>query len=64
MTEEQIVRHINDRPDSIEIGTPSKGGTIKVYFNAAAGFEETKKLIDQALAARIYTKGEIEKAGV
>ena len=24
-----------ERPDSIEIGSPSKGGTLKVYFDAA-----------------------------
>jgi hypothetical protein len=24
-----------DRPDSIEMGTPSKGGTLKVYFDAS-----------------------------
>jgi hypothetical protein len=28
---EQITRQINDNPDSLEIGTPSKGGAIKIY---------------------------------
>jgi hypothetical protein len=34
-------RHVNDNPDSLEIGTPSKGGAIKVYgnFEDADAFE-------------------------
>jgi hypothetical protein len=28
-----IHRKIDDYPDSIEIGTPSKAGTVKVYLN-------------------------------
>ena len=37
---------INENPDSLEIGTPSKGGAIKVYgdFNKPEEFE--KKLIN------------------
>jgi hypothetical protein len=31
--------HTTDRPDSIEIGTPSKGGTLKVYFDASRPVE-------------------------
>ena len=33
MVEEQTHRHIQDNPDSLEIGTPSKGGAIKIYGN-------------------------------
>lgn len=54
MSEEQITRHINDRPDSIEIGTPAKGGAVKIYFNAKAPEAETNALIDAAFAARTY----------
>ncbi len=54
MAEETIHRHVNDRPDSIEIGTPSKGGAVKIYFNAMAPEEETRRLIDAALRARSY----------
>ena len=57
MTEEQIHRHVNDRPDSITIGTPSKGGEVKIYFNAKAPDTETNALIDAALAARKYAQG-------
>jgi hypothetical protein len=31
--------HSGDRPDSIEMGTPSKGGTLKVYFDASRPVE-------------------------
>jgi len=57
MSEEQVVRHIHEnkenRPDSITIGTPSKGGEVKVYFNAARP-EEINALIDAAFTARAY----------
>jgi hypothetical protein len=58
--EEQVHRHINDRPDSIEIGSPSKGGVVKVYFNAAADVQEIKNLIDQAFNARKYAQGKYD----
>lgn len=59
MAEEQIVRHIHEnkdsRPDSIEIGSPSKGGAIKIYFNAD---DPTRacELIDNAMVIRGYTR--------
>ena len=49
--EEQIHKHINDRPDSITIGTPSKGGELKVYFNAKDPIE-TNALLDRAFTIR------------
>ena len=54
MTEE-TVRHIheNNRPDSLTMGAPSKGGEVKIYFNAARP-EEINSLIDTAFAARAY----------
>jgi hypothetical protein len=60
MTEE-IVRHVHEnkenRPDSITIGTPSKGGELKVYFNATAPMEEIRLLVDRAIAVRAYASG-------
>ena len=54
---EDTVRHIHEnkenRPDSITIGTPSKGGEVKIYFNAAKP-EEINALIDAAMVARSY----------
>ncbi|MCK9602981.1 MAG: hypothetical protein M0R66_01160 [Candidatus Omnitrophica bacterium] len=38
-------------PDSIEIGSPSKGGVIKVYGNYARA-DEFKKKIEAAAALR------------
>lgn len=37
--------HISEDPDSIEVGTPGKGGCIKVYgnFRDPAGFREKIK---------------------
>ena len=49
---EVVTKHVNDRPDSIEIGTPAKGGAVKIYFNAKAPEEETNALIDAAFKAR------------
>lgn len=55
---EDTIRHIHEnkenRPDSITIGTPSKGGEIKVYFNATSKPEEINALIDAAMTARSY----------
>ena len=42
-----VYEHKQDRPDSIEIGTPGKGGTLKFYFNAARP-EETEELLKHA----------------
>lgn len=57
MTEEQVVRHIQEnkdaRPDSIEIGSASKGGVLKVYFNANDP-EKACELVDHAIVVRSY----------
>jgi hypothetical protein len=56
---EDTVRHIHEnkesRPDSLEIGSASKGGVVKVYFNAYNQTEDQiKALIDMAFVARAY----------
>jgi len=55
--EEQIVRHIHEdkdaRPDSITIGTPSKGGEVKIYFNSDNP-ERATELVDNAFVIRSY----------
>ena len=51
--EEQIHRNVNDNPDSIEIGTPAKGGALKVYGSALTP-EDFKKKIDNMMALREY----------
>jgi hypothetical protein len=50
---ESIQKIITENPDSIEIGTPSKGGAIKVYGNFN-DLEAFKAKIDAAKAAREY----------
>jgi hypothetical protein len=59
----QLHKHINDRPDSIEIGTPTKGGAVKVYFNAAAAGPEIERLIDNAFIARAYAQKKYQEQG-
>jgi hypothetical protein len=60
--------HSADRPDSIEIGTPSKGGTLKVYFDASKP-AEADLLIAQAVkihqtAAALFADSGIAKKEV
>jgi len=38
-------------PDSVEIGRASKGGVLKIYFNAS-DLSEAQKRIDNAVQAR------------
>ena len=47
---EQVVVNETGWPDSIEIGSPSKGGILKAYFNAGRP-EETKERIANAHVA-------------
>jgi len=49
--------------DSIEIGTPSKGGAVKVYGNFDE-MENFKKKIDNAIKVRTYFSTELEKSQV
>ena len=55
--EEQIVRHIHEnedsRPDSLEIGSASKGGVIKIYFNAD-DLDKARELVDHAFVIKGY----------
>ena len=61
MNEEQVVinKFVNDASDSLEIGTPAKGGAIKVYgnFNEVVAF---KTKIANAIDVRNYAN---EKLG-
>jgi hypothetical protein len=51
--EETMQKIVTENPDSIEIGTPSKGGVIKVYGNFSEK-EVFKSKIDNALELRSY----------
>lgn len=48
----------NQRKDSITIGSASKGGEIKVYFDAG-NMEEAKERIDKAMEVRSYAQGKM-----
>ena len=56
---ESIQRIVNDNADSLEIGTPSKGGAVKVYGSFARPVE-FKQRIDRALEARAYAAMRME----
>ena len=47
------IQEAEERKDSIEMGSPGKGGAVKVYFNSA-DLEDAKKRIDNSLEARKY----------
>ncbi len=56
------VLDIEGRKDSIEIGTPSGTGKLKIYFDAGNP-EETEGLIEKAVKALEYARkkhGELE----
>lgn len=55
---ESIQKTINENPDSIEIGTPSKGGAIKIYGNFD-NLEAFKEKIDKAKIAREYAQANL-----
>ena len=52
------MNHVNENSDSIEIGTPGKGGAIKVYFDSNKP-KEAKARIDNALEVRNYANAKI-----
>lgn len=56
MENETICIKRTERPDSIEIGVPSRGGAVKVYFNADDTMDRTKARIDNAKTARDYAQ--------
>lgn len=62
--EEQIIRHIHSQEtpsyqDSISIGTPGRGGELKVYFNSS-DMDGAIKRIDNAIELMKKTKQKME----
>lgn len=41
---EDTHRHINENQDSIELGTPARGGVIKIYGDASKPIEFAEKI--------------------
>jgi len=62
MDKTDTVVHINENADSIEIGTPGKGGAIKVYFNSDK-IDEAKVKIDNAAEVRAYAQTKLNIGG-
>ena len=56
--EESIHKSITENPDSIEIGTPAKGGAVKIYGNFADE-EAFKKKIDAAKEVKKYAEANL-----
>jgi hypothetical protein len=55
MTEQTHIINRTHRPDSIELGTPGKGGVLKVYFDAS-NYDEAQELIENATKILAYAK--------
>jgi hypothetical protein len=55
-----ISRQINDNPDSLEIGTPAKGGAIKIYGNYDDP-ESFKDKVDKAISVRLHAQTALEE---
>lgn len=49
---------INENPDSLEIGTPAKGGAIKIYGNFD-NKEAFKSKVDKAIEVREYANSKL-----
>jgi hypothetical protein len=52
-------KSLNDAADSLEIGTPSKGGVVKIYGNFSDP-EAFKKKIEQAKEVRLFAQQKFE----
>lgn len=62
---DETIHHIHEnkesRPDSIEIGSPSRGGVLKVYVNLLTMSDaEVREIINRGLRARTYAAGGIQ----
>jgi hypothetical protein len=40
----EIVSHVTVRADSLEIGTPSRGGSLKIFFDAGDPIESERRI--------------------
>ena len=55
---ERVNKVIKENPDSLEVGTPAKGGAIKVYGDFSKP-DEFQKKIDDAVRVREYAQAKI-----
>ena len=61
MTEEIIHRHLDNQKDSVEIGTPGKGGAVKVYGDFSNP-EDFMHRIDNAFMVRSFAQRRAEES--
>ena len=54
---EAITKNINENPDSLEIGTPSKGGAVKIYGDFLNPIEFETKITNAKI---IRAKAQVE----
>lgn len=40
----ETISHVTVRPDSLELGTPSKGGAIKIYFDSGDPVDSERRI--------------------
>jgi hypothetical protein len=59
MTEQTIILNRTARPDSIEIGTPGKGGVLKVYFDASNP-AEMMEIIENAKRGLLFANTPVD----
>jgi len=61
MENEELIKLLKnlDLKDSIEVGTPAKGGAIKVYLNGL-NMEESKQKILNMIELRAFATEQIE----
>ncbi|WP_424359765.1 hypothetical protein [Methanocella sp. MCL-LM] len=65
---EIVVRHLRQQDhefkDSITIGTPGRGGEVKIYFDSGAAEEEINRRIDSAFRARGYAQLKLSESSL
>jgi hypothetical protein len=51
------------RPDSVTIGTPAKGGEMKVYYDAS-NLDQAKILVENAVELLAHARAKYDAAGL
>lgn len=57
----EVISHVTVRPDSIEIGTPSRGGAVKCYLDFGDPVDSERR-IREAFRLREIAQGLAERA--
>ena len=57
----EAISHVTVRPDSLELGTPSRGGSLKIYFDSGDPVDSERR-IREAFRLREIAQHLAEKA--